>query len=447
MTVITRFAPSPTGNLQLGNIRTALIAYLFARNQGGKFMLRIDDTDLERSKDEYTQSIKADLSWLGMSWDDYRHQLGREDVYDAARDKLLASGRLYPCYETEDELALKRKSALGRGLPPIYDRAALKLTDEQKRAYEAEGRKPHYRFLLEHKPIIWQDLVRGKVEFHGKDMSDPVLIREDGTALYHLGSVVDDIEYGMTHIVRGEDHVSNTACHVQMFEALGATPPVFAHLPLVFDADGKKLSKRIGSLSIATLRDEEGLEPMTVASFQARLGTSDPIEAFADMDALIAQFDINRFSRSNPRFMDEELYRLNAKILHNMDYAQAKPRLDAMGLSDLDEAFWNIARANISRFKDIAQWWQVAKGPVTPVIEDAEFAQQALDLLPSAPWDNTTWNTWVSALKEQTGRNGKLLFMPLRQALTGMNHGPEMPNLLPLIGPEQAQARLKGKAA
>jgi glutamyl-tRNA synthetase len=446
MSFVTRFAPSPTGNLQLGNIRTALIAYLFARNQGGKFMLRIDDTDLERSKDEYTQSIKADLSWLGMTWDDYRHQLGREAIYDAARDKLLASGRFYACYETEDELALKRKSALGRGLPPIYDRAALKLTDEQKRAYEAEGRKPHYRFLLEHKPIIWHDLVRGKVEFHGKDMSDPVMIREDGTALYHLGSVVDDIEYGMTHIVRGEDHVSNTACHIQMFEALGAIPPVFAHLPLVFDADGKKLSKRIGSLSIATLRDE-GLEPMTVASFQARLGTSDPIEPFADMDALIKQFDINRFSRSNPRFMDEELFRLNAKILHHMDYAQAKPRLDAMGLFDLDEAFWNIARANISRFKDIAQWWQVAKGPVTPVIEDAEFAQQALALLPPAPWDNTTWNAWVGALKEQTGRNGKLLFMPLRQALTGMNHGPELPNLLPLIGPEQTQARLKGKAA
>lgn len=447
MSVISRFAPSPTGHLQLGNIRTALIAYLFTRSKGGKFILRIDDTDLERSKDEYTESIKADLSWLGVTWDDYRHQKGREAIYDAARDTLIAAGRLYPCYETEDELALKRKSALGRGLPPIYDRAALKLTDEQKRAYEAEGRKPHYRFLLEHKPIIWQDMVRGKVEFHGKDMSDPVLIREDGTALYHLGSVVDDIEYKITHIVRGEDHVSNTACHVQMFEALGATPPTFAHLPLVFDADGKKLSKRLGSLSIATLRDEEGVEPMTVASFQARLGTADPIEPIADMDALIKQFDFSRFGRSNPRFLDEELFRLNAKILHHMSYAEAKPRLDAMGLGDLDEVFWNIARANISRFKDIKQWWQVAKGPVTPVIEDAEFTAQALKLLPAGPWDSTTWNTWVNALKESTGRNGKLLFMPLRQALTGMSHGPELPNLLPLIGPEQTKERLQGKAA
>jgi glutamyl-tRNA synthetase len=447
MTVVSRFAPSPTGHLQLGNIRTALIAYLFTRSHGGKFILRIDDTDTERSKEEYVDSIQADLSWLGMSWDDFRRQKGREELYDAARDKMLASGRLYACYETEDELALKRKSALGRGLPPIYDRSALKLTDEQKKVYEAEGRKPHYRFLLEHKPIIWQDMVRGKVEFHGKDMSDPVLIREDGTALYHLGSVVDDIEYNITHIVRGEDHVSNTACHVQMFEALGAIPPTFAHLPLVFDADGKKLSKRIGSLSIATLRDEEGVEPMTVASFQARLGTSDPIEPIADMAALTKQFNISHFSRSNPRFNDEELFRLNSKILHHMSYAEAKPRLEAMGLGDLDESFWMIARANINRFKDIKQWWQVAKGPVTPVIEDAEFTAEALKLLPATPWDSTTWNTWVAALKESTGRNGKLLFMPLRQALTGMSHGPELPNLLPLIGPDQTKARLQGKAA
>jgi glutamyl-tRNA synthetase len=446
MTVVTRFAPSPTGNLQLGNIRTALLTYLFARHQNGKFFLRIDDTDLERSKDEYTESIKRDLTWLGMTWDDYRHQRGREAVYDAARDKLIASGRLYPCYETEDELALKRKSALGRGLPPIYDRAALKLTDEQKAAYEAEGRKPHYRFLLEHKPIIWQDLIRGKVEFHGKDMSDPVLIREDGTALYHLGSVVDDIEYGMTHIVRGEDHVSNTACHVQMFEALGATPPTFAHLPLVFDADGKKLSKRIGSLSIETLRTEEGLEPITIAAFLARLGTSDPIEPFKELTALIKQFDFSRFSRSNPRFMDDELFRLNAKILHQMEYAEAKPRLDAMGLSDLDEDFWIVARANINRFKDIAQWWQVAKGPVTPVIEDADFAAQALSLLPAGPWDSTTWTTWVDAIKAATGRTGKNLFMPLRQALTGMNHGPDMPHLLLLLGYDTAKSRLQGQA-
>ena len=447
MSVVTRFAPSPTGHLQLGNIRTFLITYLFGRSQQGKCILRIDDTDLERSKDEYTESIKCDLTWLGIAWDDYRHQKGRDDVYNAARDKLLAANRLYACYETEDELALKRKSALGRGLPPIYDRAALKLTDEQKAAFEAAGRKPHYRFLLEHKPIAWKDMVRGKVEFHGKDISDPVLIREDGTALYHLGSVVDDIEYGVTHIVRGEDHVSNTAFHTQMFEALGATPPTFAHLPLVFDAEGKKLSKRLGSLSIATLRDDEGLEPITIAAFLARLGTSDPIEPFAQIDELIKQFDFSRFSRSNPRFIDEELFRLNAKILHRMNYAEAKPRLEKMGLADLDEDFWNVARANISRFKEIEQWWHVAKGPVTPIIDEADkdYATQALGLLPATPWDSTTWTTWVDAIKSATGRTGKNLFMPLRQALTGMGHGPDMPHLLLLIGHDMAKERLQGK--
>ena len=446
MSVITRFAPSPTGNLQLGNIRTFLITYLFGRSQQGKCILRIEDTDTERSKEEYVDSIKRDLTWLNIAWDEFHRQSDRQSFYDVARDKLIAAGRLYPCYETEDELALKRKSALGRGLPPIYDRAALKLTDEEKKAYEAEGRRPHYRFLLEHKPIIWQDLVRGKVEFHGKDISDPILLREDGTALYHLSNVADDISYGVTHIVRGEDHVTNTAFHTQMFEALGAMPPTYGHLPLVFDADGKKLSKRIGSLSIDTLREVEGLEPMAVASFLARLGTSDPIEPIANIEALIKQFDFSKFSRSNPRFIDEELFRLNSKIMHQMSYAEAKPRLVEMGLTDLDEEFWTVARANISRFKEIAQWWQVAKGPVTPVIEDSEFTTQALSLLPAGPWDSTTWTTWVDAIKAATGRTGKNLFMPLRQALTGMSHGPDMPHLLLLLGYDTAKARLQGQA-
>lgn len=446
MTVISRFAPSPTGNLQLGNIRTALIAYLFARHADGKFILRIDDTDLERSKDEYTESIKRDLAWLGFKWDDYKHQRGREAAYDAARDQLIASGRLYPCYETEEELALKRKVQLGRGQPPIYDRAALKLTAEQKAKFEAEGRKPHYRFELKHGPITWRDLVRGDVEFNGKDLSDPVLIREDGSSLYHLGSVVDDIAYGITHIVRGEDHVTNTACHVQMFEALGAKPPHFAHLPLMFDDEGKKLSKRAGSLSIATIRDEEGLEPIAIAAFLGRLGTSKPIEPFWSLEEFIKQFHISDFSRANPKFVYEDLLRLNSRIIHQMDFAAVRDRLQAMGLNGVTEEFWLAARPNLTVLKDIAEWWNVAQGPITPVIADAQFAKDAAALLPSGPWDTTTWNLWVNAVKEKTGRKGKELFMPLRQALTGMDHGPEMANLLPLIGYERTLARLQ-KAA
>jgi glutamyl-tRNA synthetase len=446
MSIVTRFAPSPTGYLHLGNVRTGMIAYLFARSQNGKFVLRIDDTDLERSRDEYTAGVKEDLAWLGVVWDDYRHQKGREAEYDAARDQLIASGRLYPCYETEDELGLKRKSQLGRGLPPIYDRAGLSLTPDQIAAFEAEGRKPHYRFKLNHEPIVWQDIIRGTVSFHGKDLSDPVLIRADGSSLYHLGSVVDDIAYGITHIVRGEDHVSNTACHVQMFEALGATPPIFAHLPLVFDDEGKKFSKRMGSLNVRSLRDEEGFEPMAIVSLLARLGSADPIEPFDDLAALAKAFDINKFARSNPRFSFDELQRLNARLMHQMSFAMAQPRLAEKGLRDIDEAFWLAARPNLTKFADIADWHHVAKGDVQVVVapEDKNFIAQAAKLLPQGAWDNTTWGVWVDALKTDTGRKGKELFMPLRLALTGMSHGPEMANLLPLIGYDKALARLQG---
>lgn len=447
MTVTSRFAPSPTGSLHLGNTRTAFIAYLVARAAGGKFILRIDDTDRVRSKDEYTQSLKQDMQWLGMTWDEYYHQHGREDIYNAARDKLLAMGRLYPCYETEEELALKRKVQLGRGAPPIYDRAALKLTDEQKAAFEAEGHKPHYRFLLNHEPIRWKDHVRGDVELNGKDFSDPVLIREDGSPLYHLCSVVDDIEYGVNHVVRGEDHVSNTAFHIQMIEALGATPPEFSHLPLVFDEEGKKTSKRNGSLTIESLREESGFEAVTILSFISRLGTSKPIEPFQTLQEVIDNFDISTFSRANPRFIFDEMERLNAKVIHNMDFATAKPKLDALGLHDLTEDFWLIARPNLKVLRDIRDWWQVAQGPVESVINDAEFASAAAELLPQEPWTTDTWTQWANQVKEKTGRSGKNLFMPLRQALTGMDHGPELANLLPLIGYDRAKSRLTGKKA
>lgn len=446
MTIVSRFAPSPTGLLHLGNTRTAFIAYLVARAAGGKFILRIDDTDFERSKAEHTESIKRDMQWLGMDWDAYHHQFGREDVYKEARDKLIAMGRVYPCYETEEELALKRKVQLGRGQPPVYDRAALKLTDAQKSAFEAEGRKPHYRFMLNHEPIIWEDHVRGRVELNGKDFSDPVLIREDGSPLYHLCSVVDDIEYGVTHVVRGEDHVSNTAFHIQMIEALGAKPPEFTHLPLVFDEEGKKTSKRRDSLTLKTLRDEMGLEAVTILAFISRLGTSKPIEPFQTLDEVIAGFDIASFSRANPRFLMDELTRLNAKILHQMPYAIAKPKLDELGLNGVDESFWHVARGNLNVFRDIKEWWRVAQGPVNPIINDRDFTQAALDVLPDGPWNNDTWTAWVNAVKEKTGRKGKELFMPLRQALTGMDHGPEMANLLPLIGYDRARERLTGAA-
>lgn len=443
MTVRTRFAPSPTGMMHVGNARTALITWLFTRKHDGKFLLRIDDTDRERSKKEYEDAIEDGLKWLGLDWDEKANQKDRMALYERCIEELKKSGRIYACYETPEELALKRKTQLSRGKPPIYDRAALDMSDGQKAAMEAEGRKPHWRFKLEHKPIEWNDLIRGHVKFEGADLSDPVVLREDGSPLYHLCSVIDDVDFGITHIVRGEDHVTNTATHVQMFEALEAAPPQFAHLPLISDAEGGKLSKRLGSISLRDLRDDEGLEPMAVVSLMARLGTSDPIEPFGNIQHLIESFDFGKFSRGTPKFDSNELMRLNARILHEKSFTEVKDRLAEIGLHEIDESFWLAVRPNLERISDIKEWWRVASGPVNPVIEDQAFIAQAVELLPPAPWDRNTWSTWTNAVKEKTGRKGKQLFMPLRQALTGMEHGPELGELLVLIGPEKAKERLK----
>ncbi|MCB1555715.1 MAG: glutamate--tRNA ligase [Alphaproteobacteria bacterium] len=441
MTVRTRFAPSPTGYLHVGNVRTALITYLFTKSQNGHFLLRIDDTDRERSKAEYETAIEDALVWMGIVWDEKARQCDRMKRYQEVIERLKAAGRLYPCYETPEELSLKRKTQLSRGLPPIYDRGALALSDEQRAAYETQGRTPHWRFKLIHEPIVWQDLVRGEVKFHGADLSDPVLIREDGSPLYHLCSVIDDMDYDITHIVRGEDHVSNTAAHIQMFEALGAPVPLFVHLPLLSDSEGGKLSKRMGSLSIHELRDHEGLEAMAIVDLMARLGTSDPIEPFTDTQPLIKDFAFSKFGRGAPKFDVEELMRLNAKILHATAFDDVAVRLARMGLPALDETFWNAVRPNLARLDDIKEWARVAHGPVSPVIEDPDFIAEARKHLPPAPWNENTWMDWANAVKNATGRKGKDLFMPLRQALTGMDHGPELAVLLPLIGPEETARR------
>ncbi|MFA7275619.1 MAG: glutamate--tRNA ligase [Pseudobdellovibrionaceae bacterium] len=445
--VRTRFAPSPTGMLHIGNVRTALIAWLFAQSNNGYFLLRIDDTDTERSKPEYEAAIYETLTWLGMKWDEIAHQSKRLARYNEVIEQMKKDGHLYACYETPEELALKRKSQLSQGQPPIYDRAALKLSAEQKTKFEAEGRKPHWRFLMKDAPIDWNDLIRGTVHFEGKDMSDPVLIREDGTPLFNLCSVIDDADFGITHIVRGEDHVSNTAAQTQMFAAMGASLPTFAHLPLVSNTEGGKLSKREGALGILELRDDIGIEPMAIPSLLARLGSSDPIEAFDSYTPLIESFDLAKFGRGTPKMDPDEFLRLNSKILHGLDYDRARVRLAQIGLEEVTEEFWNIVRSNLEVIGDIRDWWTVANGPVTPIINDTEFAGQALTLMPPSPWTPATWKEWTDAIKAATGRKGKELFMPLRQALTGMDHGPELGDLLPLIGPEKAKARLLKQAA
>ena len=447
MTVAVRFAPSPTGLLHVGNVRLALVNWLFARKAGGSFLLRMDDTDEERSKPEYAEGIERDLTWLGLTWDRFARESDRYPRYDEVAEALKASGRLYPCYETPEELNLKRASLVSQGRPPIYDRAALRLTDDDRARLESEGRRPHWRFKLDHTPVDWTDLVRGPVHFEGSALSDPVLIREDGRPLYTLTSVVDDGDLAITHVIRGEDHVANTAVQIQIFQAIGAPVPTFAHLPLLTDAGGQGLSKRLGSLSVASLRAEEGIEPMALASLLAKLGTSDPIEARLTLDELVAEFDIAKVSRATPKFDPEELARLNARILHLLPFERVRGELAALGLTDADPAFWDAVRPNLARLADARDWWAVTHAPVTPVLDDAGFLAEAAELLPAEPWDLATWGAWTNAVKGKTGRKGKDLFLPLRRALTGRDHGPELKNLLPLIGRDRALKRLAGETA
>ncbi len=443
MSVKVRFAPSPTGKLHVGNVRTALVNWLFAKGQGGTFVLRIDDTDLARSTKESEDNIEIDLKWLGLEWDERYNQSKRFDRYEAAAEKLKADGRLYACYETAEELDRRRKVQLSRGQPPIYDRAALSLTDEQKAALEAEGRRPHWRFKLEGKRVSWEDLARGHCEVDTASMSDPVLIREDGLFLYTLPSVVDDIDMEITHIIRGEDHVTNTGTQLEIFEALGARIPGFAHMPLLVGADGSALSKRIGSMAIIDMR-ADGYEPLAITSHLGKIGTSDALEAAPSLQALGESFSFSKMGRSPARYDEADLGRLNAQVLHALSYEQARPRLEALGV-DLGEAFWEAVKPNLNRFNEVADLARIVTGPVTPVIEDPAFAAAALEVLPEVI-DAGAWSAWTAAVKEKTGAKGKALFMPLRLALTGQPHGPDMAALAPLIGREAIVARLKGGA-
>ena len=432
MTIITRFAPSPTGSLHVGNIRAALHNWLWAKKHGGRFLLRIDDTDLARSKEEYVDAIRADLAWLGLHPDGEERQSARFALYEVRFGELKAAGRVYACYETPEELDLRRKVLLGRGLPPVY---------ECTTTLPPEGVAPHWRFKLDHDAIItWDDLVRGPQKFDPKLISDPVVRRADGTWLYLLPSVIDDIDMGVTHVVRGEDHVSNTATQTQMFDALGATPPAFAHEALLTGSDGK-LSKRLGSLGVDELR-ADGIEPMAIIALLARLGTSDPVEPLTDTAPFIESIDFTRFGRAPARFDADELATLNAKIIHQTAFAQVANRLP----TGMDEAAWNAVRPNLKTVAEAADWWRVIEGPITADRDpaDADYLSEAARIAAEIDWSADPWHALTNALKTSTGRTGKALFMPLRRALTGLDHGPDMATLLPLIGKDAAVARLSG---
>lgn len=440
---VVRFAPSPTGRIHVGNVRTALVNWLFARGQGGKFILRIDDTDLERSTKEHEDALKVDLTWLGLTWDETFNQSARFALYDKAADALRAKGLLYACYETAEELDVKRKIAQSRGRPPVYDRASLKLTAEEKAKLEASGIKPHWRFLLSGKRVEWNDLVRGPQSIDTSSVSDPVLIREDGSYLYTLPSVVDDIEAGITHVVRGEDHVTNSGAQIEIFMALGGKSPEMAHMPLLIGADGSALSKRLGSLSMGELR-AGGIEPMAIVSHLAKLGTSDNIEPRESLDILCKEFSFSKIGRAPARFDEADLESLNAALVHAMPFAAVKERLKAIDPRAENEAFWLAVRENCARVADAANWTEIVFGKATPQVadEDKDFIAAAAAHLPAGDLTAASWGEWTNALKAATGRKGRGLFMPLRKALTGLEHGPDMGALLPLIGRARVLERL-----
>ncbi|MCF3948532.1 glutamate--tRNA ligase [Acidiphilium sp. AL] len=442
--VHVRFAPSPTGYLHAGNARQAVVNYLFARAQGGRFLLRIDDTDTERSRPEYEAAIEQDLRWLGIEWDSLVKQSDRLARYAEAADRLKAAGLLYPCFESEEELAAKRAQRAKRKLPPIYDRAMLKLTPEQRSAAEANGKTPYWRFKLSDGAIAWGDLVLGRREVRLNTLSDPVLIRADNTPLYTFTSVVDDLDLAITHIIRGEDHVTNTVVQIDLLRALAprASLPVFAHLPLISDAAGDKLSKRAGSISLRTLR-RDGIEARALAGYLARLGSRRDPEPLT-LAELAETFDLADFSRGAPRFDPKQLLALNRKVLHGLSYADVASRLpDGAG-----EEFWMAVRGNLDLLSEARNWWEVVQGGIdTPNLPEArDLLTAARDALPPEPWDETTWKTWTTAISAATGARGKSLYMPLRLALTGESHGPELAALLPLIGRPRALARLNRAA-
>ena len=446
---VVRFAPSPTGHIHIGNARTALINYLVRLAGAGRFVLRFDDTDAARSREDFARAIEVDLDWLGIVPDAVVRQSQRLALYEAAKQRLVESGRLYRAYETPDELERRRRRQQARGAPPVYDRAALALTDADHAHFEAEGRKPHWRFRLEQENVTWTDGVRGETRIDCASLSDPVLVREDGSYLYTLPSVVDDIDLGITHVIRGEDHVTNTAVQIQLFDALAgaARVPTFAHHNLLLDTSGAGLSKRSGALSIGALRDD-GIEALAVCALAVLTGSSDDVHAVSSLADLAARFQLSHVSRAAARFDAAELRGLSARTLHALPFEAVRERLAALDIvGHKAEPVWSAVRGNLVRFGDVAEWWRIACGEIVPVVEDAAFGETAATLLPPEPFDETTWAAWTKALKDNTGRKGRALFHPLRLALTGREDGPELAKLLPLIGRAGAIARLRASAA
>ena len=443
MTKACRFAPSPTGFLHVGNIRAAIINFLYAKKIGGKFFLRLDDTDIERVRDEYREQILRDMAWLGLEYDALFKQSDRLQQYEAAKNRLIASGRLYECFESPEELNLQRKAQIASGLTPIYNRAALKLNDEQKKSLRAQGLTPHYRFLLEEKNVSWNDKIKGKITYEGRHFSDPVLVRDNNVPTYTFCSVVDDVEMKITDIIRGEDHITNTAIQIQIFEAMGGKAPDFAHLALVKASEGK-ISKREGGFDVKSLR-AEGYEPMAIVNFLSQIGSSQSLKIDKNLAELVGDFAFEKFSKSATNYDISELKNVNQKILQILDFADVAKGLEKIGISEkISEKFWNALKSNLTFLFEIKEWIEICNREFRfeNHEQDKEFLQQAAQLLPQDTADENCWNLWLEQIKKNSPRKGKELFMPIRLALSGKEHGPELKFLVNLISREEILARL-----
>ena len=438
---LTRFAPSPTGRLHIGNARSAILNWIFAKKNNGDFILRIDDTDIERSKDSYIELIKKDLQWLNLSWSKTFKQSERKKIYNKRIEELKNNGRLYPCFESQEELLLKRKSLLSSGKPPIYDRSSLKLSEKEKENYLAKGTKPHWRFFINEKKIYWNDLIRGEVSFESENLSDPILIREDGSLLYHLPSVIDDISENITHIIRGEDHISNTAFHIQIFEALKSNSPTFGHHSLLIDKEGKGMSKRMNSFSIDDIQ-KKGFENLTILNYLSTIGTSNNLTFETEVSKLIELFEISDLAKSTAKFNEDDLIKINSNILKKIEFKEASNKLKKINIHKSNEEFWNLIKNNINFLNEAIEWWAIVNDDKIYVNDKNDFLIQCASVLPSEPYDINTWEDWLKEIKKLSKKTGKDLFMPLRMALTGKKNGPEIKYLLPLLTKAQIIKRL-----
>jgi len=439
--ILTRFAPSPTGRLHIGNARSAILNWIFAKKNNGDFILRIDDTDIERSKDSYIELIKKDLQWLNLSWSKTFKQSERKKIYNKRIEELKNNGRLYPCFESQEELLLKRKSLLSSGKPPIYDRSSLKLSEKEKENYLAKGTKPHWRFFINEKKIYWNDLIRGEVSFESENLSDPILIREDGSLLYHLPSVIDEISENITHIIRGEDHISNTAFHIQIFEALKSNSPTFGHHSLLIDKEGKGMSKRMNSFSIDDIQ-KKGFENLTILNYLSTIGTSNNLTFETEVSKLIELFEISDLAKSTAKFNEDDLIKINSNILKKIEFKEASNKLEKIDVHKSNEEFWNLIKNNINFLNEAIEWWAIVNDDKIYVNDKNDFLIQCASVLPSEPYDINTWEDWLKEIKKLSKKTGKDLFMPLRMALTGKKNGPEIKYLLPLLTKAQIIKRL-----